>query len=79
MLGEGERCFASLAVGGEKNGDVLDSELSAGDAIGGLCALSGVLSPLIQGPERRFSPIADSTGDVAPGDAAFLASCLPSA
>ena len=78
MLGEGDRGFPAAVVGGVKNGDVAERLLNPGDSIGGLFDIYEPLSGRIQGPDDRFST-ADSTGEVAPEDAFFGASSLPSA
>lgn len=81
LLGEGDRGFC-CPVAAAKNGDVLDSELSAGDSIGKAGeSIGGLLdgfeapSARIHGPDERFSETADSTGEVVLGGSVLGCSC----
>ena len=79
LLGDGDREDLCWPVVVTKKGEVLDSELSAGDSIGGLRDGLGAVSARIQGPDDRFSDTADSTGEVVRAGTFFCSSCFPSA
>jgi len=68
LLGEGDRCFCCAAADAGKNGEVLESELSAGDSGGGLLERFDEPSARNHGPLALESETADSTGDAACGD-----------
>lgn len=67
LLGDGDLGFC-CPVAAAKKGEVLDSELSAGESSGGLRNGLSALSARIHAAEERFSETADKTGEVALGE-----------
>lgn len=68
LLGDDDLCLADVRVE-EKKGDAFESELSAGDNIGGLFDGADLISDRVHGAVNCCSETADNAGDTAIGDA----------